>query len=103
MNRRAVSRETQDHRASEGSGPKAARLCGGIGSHAGEDRRRQNRVLSEVPGGIHSQGDFMNENKVLMLLKRELYELMGALSIQEIMGNARLIAELNNALKLLGQ
>ena len=45
----------------------------------------------------------MNETKVLMLLKRELYELMGALSIREIMSNARLIAELNNALRLLGQ
>lgn len=45
----------------------------------------------------------MNETKVLMLLKRELYELMGALSVREIMGNARLIVELNNALKLLGQ
>lgn len=45
----------------------------------------------------------MSETKVLMLLKRELYELMGSLSVREIMGNARLIAELNNAMKLLGQ
>lgn len=45
----------------------------------------------------------MNETKVLMLLKRELYELMGALSLREIMGNTRLIAELNNALRLLRQ
>lgn len=45
----------------------------------------------------------MNETEVLMRLKRELYELMGALSIREIMSNARLIAELNTALKLLGQ
>lgn len=45
----------------------------------------------------------MNETKVLMLLKRELYQLMGALSVREIMGNARLIAELNDALKLLAQ
>ena len=44
----------------------------------------------------------MNETEVLMRLKRELYELMGALSIREIMSNARLIAELNTALKLLG-
>ena len=45
----------------------------------------------------------MNETEVLMRLKRELYELMGALSIREIMVNARLIAELKNALRLLGQ
>lgn len=45
----------------------------------------------------------MNETEVLMRLKRELYELMGALSIREIMTNTRLIAELNAALKLLGQ
>ncbi|MGE3261372.1 MAG: hypothetical protein AB7K68_06305 [Bacteriovoracia bacterium] len=45
----------------------------------------------------------MNETRVLMLLKRELYELMGALSIREIMSNARLIAELNNTLRLMGQ
>ena len=45
----------------------------------------------------------MTQAEVLMLLKRELYELMGALSIREIMVNARLIAELNSALKLLGQ
>ena len=45
----------------------------------------------------------MNETKVLMLLKRELYELMGTLSIREIMSNARLIAELNHTLRLLGQ
>ncbi len=45
----------------------------------------------------------MNEMEVLMLLKRELYELMGALSIEEIMGNAQLIVELKNALRLLGQ
>lgn len=44
----------------------------------------------------------MSEAKVLMLLKRELYELMGALSICEIMNNARLIVELNKMLKLLG-
>lgn len=45
----------------------------------------------------------MSEIQVLMLLKRELYELMGALSIEEIMCNAQLIAELKNALRLLGQ
>ena len=45
----------------------------------------------------------MTEMEVLMRLKRELYELMAALSIREIMGNARLIAELNHALRLLGQ
>lgn len=45
----------------------------------------------------------MNQTEVLMRLKRELYELMGALSIREIMVNARLIAELKNALRLLGQ
>lgn len=44
----------------------------------------------------------MNQAKILMLLKRELYELMGTLSIREIIVNTRLIAELNNALKLLG-
>lgn len=41
----------------------------------------------------------MSEAKVLMLLKRELYELMGALSIREIMSNAALICELQSALK----
>lgn len=45
----------------------------------------------------------MNQTEVLMRLKRELYELMGALSIREIMVNARLIADLKNALRLLGQ
>jgi hypothetical protein len=45
----------------------------------------------------------MSEAKVLMLLKRELYELMGALSIREIMCNAQLIVKLNSALRLLGQ
>lgn len=45
----------------------------------------------------------MSETRVLMLLKRELYELMGVLSIREIMCNARLIAELNNTIRLLGQ
>lgn len=45
----------------------------------------------------------MSEMQVLMLLKRELYELMGALSIEEIMCNTQLIAELKNALRLLGQ
>lgn len=44
----------------------------------------------------------MSEAKVLMLLRRELYKLMGALSIREIMCNARLIVELNHALKVLG-
>jgi hypothetical protein len=45
----------------------------------------------------------MSETKVLMLLRRELYELMASLSIREIMGNTRLIAELNGALRILGQ
>lgn len=44
----------------------------------------------------------MNEAEVLMRLKRELYELMGALSIREVMGNTKLIAELNSTLRLLG-
>lgn len=43
----------------------------------------------------------MTETQVLMLLKRELYELMGSLSITEIMTNAKLIFELNRALKQL--
>lgn len=43
----------------------------------------------------------MSEARVLMLLKRELYELMGALSIPEIMTNANLIATLNRTLKQL--
>lgn len=45
----------------------------------------------------------MSEIQVLMLLKRELYELMGALSIKEIMGNATLINDLKKALRLLSQ
>ena len=45
----------------------------------------------------------MTETKVLMLLKRELYELMGTLSIQEIICNAQLISELKNTLRLLVQ
>jgi hypothetical protein len=43
----------------------------------------------------------MSEARVLMLLKRELYELMGLLSISEIMTNSNLIATLNRTLKQL--
>ena len=43
----------------------------------------------------------MSEARVLMLLKRELYELMGVLSITEIMTNANLISTLNRTLKQL--
>ena len=44
----------------------------------------------------------MSEMQVLMLLKRELYELVGALSIEENMCSAQLIEELKNALRLFG-
>lgn len=43
----------------------------------------------------------MSEAQVLMLLKRELYELMGMLSITEIMTNSNLISTLNRTLKQL--
>lgn len=43
----------------------------------------------------------MSEAQVLMLLKRELYELMGMLSITEIMTNTDLILTLNRTLKQL--